>query len=258
MSTIDCNAPSLADFVSSTDFADTAARLTIKVLNSTDVAAMHRVFSDGVGDLGAERAWFASIDCKGDRFEALCMQPACDPAWCRRYLDTELFRSDPWLRYARKHSDPVLASKIAARSPGEETTVQVAREAGFRSCALIPAHADNDSDRFGLLVLGHSEPGFFEAGGFDWLRICAWPLALEMHDWWMGQRLRARMEGVRLSESDLDLLRLHVAGRSSEEIANELQVTRQSINSRFQRLNKRMRVGTRRAAAQVAIDGGLI
>jgi DNA-binding CsgD family transcriptional regulator len=237
---------------------DAATRLTMNVLASGDVATMHQHFRDGIALLGAERAWFASVDCNGEGFEALCMQSACDPAWTRRYLDESLYRSDAWLSYARRHVEPLAASRLTGLTDEQRSTQELAAAAGFVSCALLPAHAGIDPARFGLLVLGHSRPGYFEAGDFALLRIRGRALALELHGWWIEHRRREKLAAVRLTDDDLVLLELHAKGRNSDEIAAALHVTRQSINSRFQRLNKRLHVPNRRAAAQVALECGLI
>lgn len=258
MSICDPTPASLAALVSQAGYVGAATELTIGVLSSTDVATMHRCFHKGVTTLGAERAWFASVDCNAEGFDALCLQSACDPSWTRRYLDEQLYRSDPWLQYARRHAEPVLASRLAALAAEHEATRRLAVEAGFVSCALIPAHASARPDRFGLLALGHRTPGYFEGEGFALLRICARALALELHGWWMDHRRRERLAQVRLTDEDLVLLELHAKGRNSDQIADALHVTRQSINSRFQRLNKRLHVPNRRAAAQVALECGLI
>jgi len=258
MNPLDPAKPSFAAHVSRTDYVDAATRLTVGVLASPDVATMHRHFREGIATLGAERAWFVSVDCQGDDFDALCMQSACDPAWTRRYLDEQLYRTDPWLFYARRHAEPVLASGLNGLTVQQQATLQLAADAGFVSCALMPAHAGTRAGQFGLLALGHSTAGYFEDGGFALLRICGRTLALELHGWWIEHRRREKLADVRLTDDDLVLLELHVKGRSSEEIADALHVTRQSINSRFQRLNKRLHVPNRRAAAQVALDCGLI
>lgn len=258
MNSLDAVNTSLAEHVSRPNYIDAATRTTVGVLTSTDVGSMHRHFREGVAALGAERAWFASVDCHGDGFDALCMQSACNPSWTRRYLDEQLYRSDPWLLYARKHAEPLPASRLNALTEEQEATRKLAAEAGFVSCALMPAHAGNRPASFGLLVLGHSRPDYFEEGSFALLRVCGRSLAIELHGWWLEHRRREQLAAVRLTDDDLVLLELHVKGRNSDEIANVLHVTRQSINSRFQRLNKRLRVPNRRAAAQVALECGLI
>lgn len=237
---------------------DAATRSTIGVVGASDIATMHQHFRYGVELLGGERAWFVSVDCNGGDFGALCMQSACDPAWTRRYLDESLYRSDPWLSYARRHVEPLVASRLNGLTDRQRGTVELAAAAGFVSCALVPAHADIDPARFGLLVLGHKQPDYFEGGNFSLLRIRGRTLALELHAWWVEHRRREKVAAIRLTHDDLVLLELHAKGRNSDEIAAALHVTRQSINSRFQRLNKRLHVPNRRAAAQVALECGLI
>lgn len=237
---------------------DAATRSTLEILSSDDVAALHHRFRNGIAILGAERAWFTSVFCCNNGFETLCMQSACDANWPRRYLDEQLYRSDPWVSYARWHVEPSLASRLTGLTENQVRTRQLAAAAGFVSCALMPAHIDLGAAHFGLLVLGHSRAGFFEDSDFALLRIRGRSLAIELHGWWVAHRRREKLAAIRLTDDDLVLLELHVNGRNSDEIADTLRVTRQSINSRFQRLNRRLHVPNRRAAAQLAIECGLI
>lgn len=237
---------------------DAATRVTLGVLNADDVAALHLQFREGIAILGAERAWFTSVYCRDDGFETLCMQSACDANWPRRYLDEQLYKSDPWLSYARWHVEPLLASRLKGLTEKQLATRQLAAVAGFVSCALMPAHADLGPAHFGLLVLGHSQRGFFEDSDFALLRIRGRSLAMELHGWWVAHRRREKLTTFRMTNDDLVLLALHVQGCNSDEIATALSATRQSINSRFQRLNRRLRVPNRRAAARLAMECGLL
>ena len=63
---------------------------------------------------------------------------------------------------------------------------------------------------------------------------------------------------ARIKPNDLVLLQHQSQGHSSKKIAAALRVSRQSINSRFQRMNAKLGVGNRRMAVQLAIECGLI
>jgi DNA-binding CsgD family transcriptional regulator len=63
---------------------------------------------------------------------------------------------------------------------------------------------------------------------------------------------------ARISQEDLVLLQHRCQGHSSKKIAAEMQVSKGSINSRFQRMNAKLGVGNRRMAVQLAIECGLI
>lgn len=249
---------SLAGRVQQPDYVGTITELTLRVHDAQDVASVHRCFTDGVRALGAERAWFASVEIEGDSVLALALQSACDASWTRRYLDDELYRYDPWLAYAQRHAEPVPVSQLLEPTGRAAVTRRLALEAGLVSCALIPAHGDALPGRFGLLVLGHSSPDYFDDDGFALLRICSRTFALELHGWWLAQRRRERRAEIHLNDDDRMLLEMHAQGRNSDQIAAVLQVTRQSINSRFQRLNRKLKAPNRRAALQVAVDCGLI
>lgn len=234
-------------------------RMALSVSVTSDMEAMHGYFEEAVTALGAESAWFASVDCDpGDRIESIYLQSACDPEWIRRYVEDEMYKSDAWIQYAMQHIAPIKASQVKVWTAAQEATRRRAADAGLTSCALFPAREDLHRGRFGLLVLGHSTPEHFERDRERWIWSCARELASELHTWWIDHRRRELLPMVSLTGEERLLLQLYVKGQSSEEIAQALHVTWQSVNSRFQRLNRRLRVPHRRVAAQMALECGLI
>ncbi|ODV10214.1 MAG: hypothetical protein ABT20_08665 [Rubrivivax sp. SCN 70-15] len=90
------------------------------------------------------------------------------------------------------------------------------------------------------------------------MRVGARSIANEMHEWWARNERERLTQSTRLSAQDLELLERHCAGLSSKQIAAELNVSCDAVNSRFQRIIVRLGVRTRRAAATVAVKCGLL
>ena len=81
---------------------------------------------------------------------------------------------------------------------------------------------------------------------------------MELHDWWVAQVKRELIVNARLTQDDLFLLTRERQGHSTKRIANELGTTPGSIDARFQRINAKLGVPNRKAAARVAAEYGLI
>jgi len=183
---------------------------------------------------------------------------ACDPHWCIEYESCGGYAHDPWLAYARTHSEPLVASGILAYGDRQAEVVRVAERFGFRSTVVVPVPAGKGVTRVGMLCVGSRAPGFFESAGYEAFRVLARSLATELQVWWLRTM---RVELIRewcLTELELLLLARERAGIPSKEIARELKLTLGAVDCRFARVNARMGVANRRAAAQIAAEYGLV
>jgi DNA-binding CsgD family transcriptional regulator len=251
-------ARSLADHVGDDRYVLRVSEVVEQIDAAPDEAGLHRLLRQGVAALGAERAAFVTF-VRGESELASCRWMLdCEPDWCRRYLDRDCFSRDPWVAYAARESEPVVASALNIVDPAQREVVALAAEAGFASAVLVPAHSGAGHARVSLLCLGHADPGYFEAGGIRRLRVGARALALELHDWWLARIRRDLLLRSRITRDDLTLLEHQCLGHSSKRIAAELNMSRTSVNSRFQRLIAKLGVANRKMAARLAIECGLI
>lgn len=136
--------------------------------------------------------------------------------------------------------------------------VELAEQFGFRSGVIVPAPSSGGLSRVGVLCLGSGTPGFFEGEGFAALKVAARSLAMELHEWWIGQIKRELITNARITEDDLVLLQHERLGHSTKTIAAALDTSASSIDSRFQRVNQKLGVPSRKAAATLAAEYGLI
>lgn len=251
-------ADTLQTHVADEHFPARVAAIAAQVAAAGDQQTVHALFREGVAALGASCAVFVSF-VRDDRHLAACrFMLACDPAWGRVYVNDGHFAHDPWLAYAAHHSEPIVASELNVLDVEHRRIRDLAARAGFVSAVLIPAHSGAGHSRISVLCLGSSTPGYFEGAGLAQLRVNARMLALELHDWWLSRIRRDLIAKARITPEDLVLLQHQCQGHSSKKIATALQVSKGSINSRFQRMNAKLGVGTRRMAVQVAIECGLI
>ena len=81
---------------------------------------------------------------------------------------------------------------------------------------------------------------------------------MELSDWWLRQMRTSLIERAQISAGDLDLLRHEAQGHGSKVIGRALCADMAAIDSRFQRLNRRLGVGCRRDAMRLGRLYGLI
>ena len=134
----------------------------------------------------------------------------------------------------------------------------LAERFGFRSTVLVPAPSSGGRSQLGLLCLGSRSPGYFEAEGFAELKMVARPLAASLHEWWVARLGRELSSKAHLTRTDLILLEHERRGLGSKRIADALGRTTAAVDSHFQRLIARMGVCSRKDAARLAAEYGLI
>lgn len=251
-------APTLSQIVAAADYAQRTAAVAERIAEARDQATVHALLTNGVRALGAESAVFVSFIRDNADLSACRFMLVCEPGWCQRYLEAGCFAHDPWLAYAAHHSEPIPASSLPVLDAEGQRVIALAQQNGFASAALVPAHSGAGHSRISLLCLGSTQPGFFEGEGFSRFRLGARLLAAELHDWWLARIRRELIVKARITQADLELLRHEHQGHSSKRIAAELNVSKSSINSRFQRMNMKLGVPNRRLAARLAVECGLL
>lgn len=248
----------LAHLVADLAYRTRVADLAESIAAASDLSELHGLLHQVTSALGAECSLFASFVPGVGAFSSYRVLFDCDPVTAQRYLNDRGFASDAWLAYAATHSEPTVAAALTALNPSQRKVAATLADAGFVSAALIPAHSGDGHGRASLLCLGHGQLGFFDAAGFKRLKVAARSVAMELHEWWASFERRELVRRTPMSDDELMLLERYCRGQSSKRIAADLHVTRQSVNSRFQRLIAKLGVPNRRAAAQRAIDCGLI
>lgn len=235
-------------------FANVASRIPA----AADGAEVSTLLAEAVALLGADVGAFASFMRDDEHYTSYRFILACDPTWCLEYENGACYMHDPWISYARHHSEPTLANQIVARTERERQVCAMARRYGFESAMIVPVQSPQGLTRFGSLCLGSSQFGYFNEDGFAELAFVATPLAMRLHEWQVAQLRQELLDRAQLSETDVILLRLAREGQGSKESAAVLKVNPVSIDSRWQRLNARLGVNSRVSAASMAAEYGLI
>jgi DNA-binding CsgD family transcriptional regulator len=239
-------------------YAQRVLDIAAQITEALDQPTVLTLLRQGVAALGAERAVFISFVRQETEVSTCRFMLDCDPGWCQRYLQAGFLAQDPWLAYAARQSEPVVASALHVLDDAQRRVVALAQDAGFGSTVLVPAHSAAGHARISVLCLGHSQPGYFERGGFTPLRVCARALSAELHGWWLGRIRRELVVKSRIRPRDLVLLEHECQGHSSQRIAAELHISPACVDSRFQRMIAKLGVPNRRCAARLAVECGLI
>jgi DNA-binding NarL/FixJ family response regulator len=183
---------------------------------------------------------------------------ACNPSWAADYASHRWFEHDPWLRYASSDAEPTRSSSLACSSTEEDAFIRAAAEHGFNSVLIAPAPSPVGPSRVGVLCLGSADPKRFDEENFPQVRILARALAMELHHWIAKSMREELLQGVRLTEADLNLLRHEAAGHSSKVIGTTMNLEAKTIDCRFQRLNAKLGAPDRRSAVRIARLYGLL
>lgn len=247
----------LACVDSATDTLDQINEIVDRIADARGESTLQSLLHDGAMLLGAEHAFFVSFTKSRGHQSARRFMLACDPAWCRDYVESGLATHDPWLAYAANHSQPIVASSLKICDQNRQRAVDLAARHGFVSAVLAPAHTGPRHSSVSLLCLGSATPGHFEASRAVRLRCGARTLACEIHGWWLRRAQEELVATSHITDAELDLLRRQCLGQTSKRIAAELRVTKSSINSRFQRLNSKLGVPNRRTAARLLSECGV-
>lgn len=249
---------SLQEVTSAVDYFGRVSDVVGEIESARDPVRAVELLQEATLRMGAEVSVFASfmrghVSCESHR-----LLLACDPQWCIEYEQEASYANDPWLNYALDHTEPIRGSEIHVATQAQHAIVQLAERFGFRSTVIVPAPSSGGLSRLGVLCLGSSRPGYFEDEGYVAFRVVARSVAMELHEWWLGRLRDEWLATTGIAGADLVLLAHERQGRSTKEIARQLATSAGSINSRFQRLNAKLGVANRKAAARLAAEYGLI
>ena len=181
----------------------------------------------------------------------------CVPEWCYLYNGNKWYAIDPFIDYALKNANPVLASDIEVSSAGQERMMAMAAEHGFRAGIVVPAHS-KFTVRIGVLYLGTFGPPEQARESLVMHRTLMRAFALELLEWWDAKLRAASLEDLELDDLDIDLLGKVQEQATSAEAARELGVTISRVNSRYERLTRKLDAPNKRVAAEKAVELGLI
>ena len=248
----------LAELAAAEDYAGRVTAATSALAGAQDEGGAVLGLKAAADAMGVDAAAFVSFVRDDASHESFRFLLACDPVWCIEYERQAWYATDPWLEYALGHTDPARGQDITVVTDQQRAVLEVASRFGFRSALIVPAPSSGALTRVGVLCLGSSTPAFFNDDGYLPLKVLARSLAMELHEWWIARCKRELIAQARLSEEDIALLAHERRGMCTKTIASTLDTSANAVNSRFQRVNAKLGVPNRKAAAQLAAEYGVI
>jgi DNA-binding CsgD family transcriptional regulator len=248
----------LAELTSVPDYFSKVSAVIERLQHVESRARCHEILVEATRLLGADVSAFASFIRDDESMESYRFMLACDPHLCFTYEKSASLVNDPWILYARGHSEPIRGSELTGLTPAQRDVTQIAESFGFRSIVIIPAPSIGGVSRIGGVCFGSNQPGFFECAAFSSFKIMARSFVMEFHEWWLRKLKTALICKADITPGDIQLLRLQNEGHATKEIARLLDTTVRSVDSRFFRLNAKLGMPSRKASAKRAQEYGLI
>jgi len=239
-----------------TGYFDRAGDVICRIAGARSEGDAVRLLYEASRCVGADAAMFCTL--VQDVPAHVRFLLACDPHWYLEHERCSASAADPWIHYAAQCSEPVCASSFPATTSEQLQALDRARRYGFESMFIVPSPSAGAAAQLGVLLLGSRTPGFFESRSNAAVRVMARSLSMELHAWRLSQARQELIQRAQLTTTDIDLLRHERKGFGTKQIARHMHMSGPAIDSRFQRLNARLGVPSRKAAASLAATYGLV
>lgn len=248
----------LRQIISEPGYAGRVISIIQRIPGLADPGEVLDLLFDATEVMGAHYAAFLSY-IRGDfSHENFQFSLACDPRWCFEYKALSPYAEDPWILYAMSHTEPICASEMTGLTASQRDIVSLAVKYGMASTCVVPAPSSGALSRVGMLAIGSRYPGFFEGDGSAEFKVLARSLSMELQSWWVRFLRNEKIKEFGIKPEELQLLAFERAGMGSKQVAQELGISVESVDSRWQRLNKKLGTPNRAASARLAAEYGLI
>lgn len=229
-----------------------------RIRDAGDAAQLLERLVGAVASIGATAGLYSTLfPEQGDEPSSFSLF-ACDPRFVHEQSGIGPWQEHPWLRYARTRATPGTELDVRVRTQSDRTALDLARSYGFASFLVVPTPAAAQLGRVGVLCLGSEQEGFFQRDATRFARLLAHALAAELHEWVTTHARLNLQRTANLANRDIELLSMQWHGLSSKAIAQRTGMSVAAVDSRFQRLVRRLECTNRKAAARRAAEYGLL
>lgn len=194
----------------------------------------------------------SGLDIDGYRFgSGHSIDTNVPPAYLDAYYGDGLLSSDPFVRASSTATSVVIEQEIYEQDPPPERLLYLALTFGVLNRTLFPIR--RGSRVFGAVTFSRSTPFDSEEIGF------LGNISGTMHAIITGPIMeRFAAQEMRLTDGELDCLRVASLGKTSEEIAVACGYTTDTVNSYIKTATKKLSAKNRSHAIAEAIRRGLI
>ncbi|AZU59032.1 autoinducer binding domain-containing protein [Ralstonia pseudosolanacearum] len=176
----------------------------------------------------------------------------CSAEWIQIYQHRHWYSNDPYLQYARFNASPAPGSVIPITSAGQREMRATARQYGFRSNLVVPAHSRATS-LLGVLHIANNVE--MEDGGearlLEWQSLLR-AISLTLLDMRTAAQHQLMVARFGLDARDLTALQFVLAGEPAQEVARSLGLSVASVYSMYSRINEKLGVNRINEAARLA------
>lgn len=229
-----------------------------RIRDAGDAAQLLERLVGAVASIGATAGLYSTLfPEQGDEPSSVSLF-ACDPRFVHEQSGIGPWQDHPWLRFARTRATAGTELDIRVRTQSDRKALDLARGYGFASFLVVPTPAAAQLGRVGVLCLGSEQEDYFQRDATRFACLLAHALAAELHEW-VTTRARLNLQRTaNLAARDIELLSMQWHGLSSKAIAQRTGMSVAAVDSRFQRLVRRLECTSRKAAARRAAEYGLL
>lgn len=212
---------------------------------------------DILQEMGITSHIFATVlqDAKNrDSYRYLC---GCDPTWYQIYTSRRWHATDPYISYSKKFIKPIFTSELMDLSPGQREFTKLNDASGFKTGFVIPSHSGSNK-RIGMLFVGLDLDPIEGEAILEKHRILLRIISQEYLDWWINKIQKVAIGSIKLSSEDAKLLKLAMDDYTAHEMGQIANLSNSQVNNRFRKINEMFGVDSKKEAAVLAMEYGLI
>jgi LuxR family transcriptional regulator, quorum-sensing system regulator LasR len=228
------------------------------LLNAADEAEWFGTVARLADKWGFDRLLVAMLPRPTIRLEDAFIRSTYAPAWRRSYDEQGLRHIDPTVAHATARSSPLIWSADIFTTPAQQRMYEEARSYGLRAGVTLPIHGPNQEAGMMCFVNDVDPTDSF------WRHIdVALPNLVLLRDLVIDssqRHLQTHAQSLlpQLTPRERECLKWTARGKSTWEISQILNCSEAVVNFHMKNIRTKFGVNSRRAAAVIATQLGLI
>lgn len=228
------------------------------LLNAADEAEWFSAVARLADTWGFDRLLVAVVPRPTIRLEDAYVRSTYAPTWRKSYDDRGLVHIDPTVAHCMTRSSPLIWSPDIFKTRPQQTMYEEARSHGLRAGVSLPIHGPNQEAGMMCFVNDVTPNDMF------WRHVdVALPNLVLLRDLVVDtsqRHLQAHVQSLmpKLTPRERECLKWTARGKSTWEISQILSCSEAVVNFHVKNIRTKFGVNSRRAAAVIATQLGLI